>query len=122
MQVIVTTTINPVTEAIERFEDDRYKIPDNIRAVMLQADPQAMLACQSSELIDDGIHDLEGFQTPVLLIVGELEDEDGGAAKTAATVRRGQSLTLPGLGHAAACNASEAAIPPARAFLDTWFN
>jgi pimeloyl-ACP methyl ester carboxylesterase len=107
---------------IERFEDAQYKIPDAIRAVMLRADPQAMIACQSSELVGDGVRDIDRFPVPVLLIVGDQEDGYGDAAKTAATVPRGQSLTLAGLGHAEACNASASTVLPARAFLDEWFD
>jgi len=33
----------------------------------------------------------------------------------------GESLRLPGLGHAGAAIASELTVPTARAFLDRWF-
>jgi len=105
---------------IERFEDDSYTFPAAIRSVMLAADPEAMIASQSSELVPDGVASLEGFPVPVLLITGELEDPDGDAARNAALLPHGQSLALRGLGHAAACAASAATIPTARAFLERW--
>ncbi len=103
---------------IERYEDDSYRFPAAIKAVMLRADPEAMIACQSSELLPDGIRDLESFPVPALLISGEREDPDAKAASIANLLAHGESLTLPGLGHAAACAASSPTIPIARAFLD----
>ncbi len=106
---------------IQSAEDESFRFPAAIRAGMLRADPQAMIASQSSELLSDGVRDLESFPVPVLLIVGQLEDADGGAAATAGMIPHGQSLTLPGLGHAATCAASALTMPTARAFLDRWF-
>ena len=85
------------------------------------ADPQALLAIQSRELLGEGLPTLEGFPVPALLIAGELEDEDGEAAVVAGMLPSGESLRLPGLGHGGACAASELALPTARAFLDRWF-
>jgi pimeloyl-ACP methyl ester carboxylesterase len=110
-----------MSAVIDRYEDEHFQFPDAVRAAMLRSDPEAMIACQSSELTSDGVSSLEGFAVPALLIVGELEDEDGGAARTAAMIAHGESLMLPGLGHAAACAASDLTIPTARAFLDRWF-
>ena len=107
---------------IERYEDDAFRFPSAIRAVMLRADPEAMIACQSSELLPDGIRDLESFPVPALLIAGQREDEEGGASAIARMLPHGESLTLPGLGHAAACAASSLTLPTARAFLDRWFD
>ena len=107
---------------IERYEDDAYRFPAAIRAVMLQADPLAMVACQASELASDGVTDLDSFPVPTLLIAGQREDEEGDAAKIAALLPHGQSITLPGLGHAAACAASGLTLPVARRFLDHWFD
>ena len=106
---------------IERYEDDEYRFPAAIRAVMLRADPEAMLACQSNELLADGIRDLESFPVPTLLIAGQREDEGGEAASVARMLPHGTSLTLAGLGHAAACAASSETLPIARAFLDRWY-
>jgi hypothetical protein len=50
-----------------------------------------------------------------------LEDEDEEVAKVAAMIPNGQSLRLPGLGHAGACATSALTVPTARAFLDRWF-
>ena len=36
-------------------------------------------------------------------------------------IPNGQSLSLPGLGHAGACAASPRTVPTACAFLDRWF-
>ena len=43
------------------------------------------------------------------------------AAVTAATIANGESLRLPGLGHADAQVVPEIVIPVVRAFLDRWF-
>ena len=106
---------------IDRYEDEQFQFPDAVKVGMLRADPEAMLACQAPELVSEGIPSLEGFPVPVLLIAGAREDEEGGAATIASVVAHGESLTLPGLGHAGACAASALVIPPARAFLDRWF-
>jgi pimeloyl-ACP methyl ester carboxylesterase len=111
-----------MSDVIEPYEDERFRFPAAVKAVLLRADPQAMLASMSSELIGDGVPTLEGFPVPVLLIAGELEDEEGDVAKFAGMVPHGESLTLPGLGHAAACAASTLAIPTARVFLDRWLD
>src|SRR5207344_2687199 len=58
---------------------------------------------------------------PALLIAGEREDENDDAAAVAAMIPNGQSLRLPGLGHAGACAASGLTVPTARAFLERWF-
>lgn len=97
------------------------EFPPWAQAMTLRADPQAMLAIQSRELIGEGIPTLEGFAVPVLLIAGELEDDDDEAAVIAGMLPNGESLRLPGLGHGGACMASELTIPTARAFLDRWF-
>ncbi len=107
---------------IERYEDDAYRFPPAIRAVMLRADPEAMIACQSNELLPDGIRDVDSFPVPALLIAGRREDEEGHAAAMAQRLPHGESLTLPGLGHAAVCAASSLTLPTARAFLDRWFD
>jgi pimeloyl-ACP methyl ester carboxylesterase len=109
-----------IAAVIEQFEDERFQFPDAVRRVLLRSDPEAMIACQSSELVSDGVADLEGFPVPALVIVGELEDPDGGAARTAAKIAHGESLTLAGMGHAAATAASGLTIPTARAFLERW--
>jgi pimeloyl-ACP methyl ester carboxylesterase len=91
------------------------------QAVVLRADPDAMLAVFAPEMRTQGVSDLERFPVPTLLIAGELEDEDDEAAKAAGMIPNGQSLRLPGLGHGGAIAASELTIPTARAFLDHWF-
>ena len=113
---------------VDRFKIDLGPVFDRefppwARAVTLRADPEALLAAQGPELWADGIadEDLMSFPVPALLIVGELEDEDDGAANVAATIPHGQSLRLPGLGHPGACAASALTIPTARAFLERWF-
>jgi pimeloyl-ACP methyl ester carboxylesterase len=110
-----------IAAVIERYEGDEYRFPAAIRAVMLRADPQAMIASQAGELLPDGVDKLGSFQVPALLISGQREDEEGGAVLIAGKLPHGESLTLPGLGHAAACAASSLALPTARAFLDRWF-
>lgn len=97
------------------------ELPAWAQAVFLRADPQALLAIQSRELLGEGIPTLEGFPVPALLIAGEFEDEDDEAAVVAGMLSNGESLRLPGLGHGDACAASEFALPTARAFLDRWF-
>ncbi len=106
---------------IAGYEDEGFRFPDAIRSGMVRSDPEAMIASQSSELLADGLTDLAGFQVPALLIAGELEDEDDAAAAVAGLIGHGESLRLPGLGHAATCAASGLTIPTARAFLDRWF-
>jgi len=103
------------------YEDDTFRFPSAIMSGMIRSDPEAMIACQASELLSDGLTDLEGFSVPALLIAGELEDADDGAATVAGMIDHGASLRLPGLGHAAACAGAELTIPTARAFLDRWF-
>ena len=90
-------------------------------AMFLRGDPQALLAIQSRELIGEGIPTLEGFPVPALLIAGEFEDQKDDAAVTAATIANGESLRLPGLGHADAQVVPEIVIPVVRVFLDRWF-
>jgi pimeloyl-ACP methyl ester carboxylesterase len=109
-----------------KFEDgaafDR-EFPPWARAVILRADPEALLAANAPELWTEGIPDeaLRSFPVPALLIAGELEDENDDAAKMAAMIPNGQSLRLPGLGHGVAAAASPLTVPTARAFLDRWF-
>jgi len=91
------------------------------QAVVLRADPDALLAVFAPEFRTEGLSNLERFPVPALLIAGELEDEDDEAAKVAGMIPNGQSLRLPGLGHGGAIAASELTIPTARAFLDHWF-
>ena len=88
---------------------------------MLGADPEAMIASQAAELVSEGVRDLDSFAVPALLIAGELEDPGGEATVIAGRLPHGESLILPGLGHAAACAASTLTIRTARAFLDRWF-
>lgn len=97
------------------------ELPSWAQAMILRADPQALLAIQSRELLGEGIPNLEAFPVPALLIAGELEDEDDEAAVVAGMLPNGESLRLPGLGHGDACAASELALPTARAFLNRWF-
>jgi pimeloyl-ACP methyl ester carboxylesterase len=113
---------------IERFRvewgdafDDEF--PPWAQAVTLRADPAALIASRAPELWTEGIpdEDLRAFPVPTLLIAGELEDEDDDAANVAALIPNGQSLRLPGLGHAGTCGASALTVPTARAFLDRWF-
>jgi pimeloyl-ACP methyl ester carboxylesterase len=111
-----------VEALVALFEDESFKFSPILRDVWLRNDPLAVLACQSPELFEVGISNLDDFPVPVLLISGEREDEDDGAAAVAAKVPHGQSLRLPGLGHGAACRASELTIPAARAFFDEWFS
>ena len=113
---------------IDRFKIDMGKTFDDefplwAQSVTLEADPEALLAArvQRRTLYRVEDEDLRSFPVPVLLIVGELEDEDDNAAKVAAMVPNGQSLRLPGLGHAGACAASALTVPTVRAFLDRWF-
>ncbi len=116
------------TALVDRFKVDMGETFDRdfrpwARAVTLRADPEALLAARAPERWTDGIpdEDLRSFPVPALLIAGELEDEDDDAAKVAAMIPNGQSLRLPGLGHAGACAASAPTVPTARAFLDRWF-
>jgi pimeloyl-ACP methyl ester carboxylesterase len=99
------------------------EFPPWARGITLQADPEALLAARAPELWTDGVPDEEmrSFPVPVLLVAGELEDEDDDASKVAAMIPNGQSLRLPGRGHGGSCLASALTIPTARAFLDRWF-
>jgi len=111
---------------IDVFKEEdgaRYPLefPAWAEATTLEADPEALLAIQSRELLADGVPTLDDFPVPVLLIAGELEDETDDAAAIARIVPRGESLRLPGLGHGGACAASSLAVPAARAFLEHWF-
>ena len=108
---------------IEMGETFDREFPPWAQAVTLRADPEALIAARAPEIWTDGIpdEDLRSFPVPALLIAGELEDEDDDAAKVAAMIPNGQSLRLPGLGHAGACAASALTVPTARAFLDRWF-
>jgi pimeloyl-ACP methyl ester carboxylesterase len=109
-------------DLIEEEEGERFlsEYPPWARAVILRADPGAALASQTRELWKQGITDLEAFPVPTLLIAGELEDEDDEAAVVAGMLPNGESLRLPGLGHAGAAIASELTLPTARAFFDRW--
>ena len=108
------------TEMGETFDRE---FPPWAQDVTLRADPEALIAARAPEIWTDGIpdEDLRSFPVPALLIAGELEDEDDDAAKVAAMIPNGQSLRLPGLGHAGACAASALTVPTARAFLERWF-
>jgi pimeloyl-ACP methyl ester carboxylesterase len=108
---------------IEMGETFDREFPPWAQAVTLRADPEALLAARAPEIWTDGIpdEDLRSFPVPALLISGELEDEDDDAAKVAAMIPNGQSLRLPGLGHAGTCAASALTVPTARAFLSRWF-
>lgn len=106
-------------KVVEEWE--RGPLPDWERAILLDADPEVFLALNSIELADDGISSLEHFPVPVLLVVGEFEDEEGDAARVASTVPRGESLVLPGLGHNGAFVWADLVLPTARTFLDRWF-
>jgi hypothetical protein len=101
------------------YEDETFKFSPMLRDVWLRNDPLAVPACYSPEMFEVGISNLDDFPVPVLLISGEV-DEDDGAAAVAAKVPHGQSLRLPGLGHGPACRASALTIPAARAFIDEW--
>jgi pimeloyl-ACP methyl ester carboxylesterase len=112
-----------LVDLLREEEGDAFlrELPAWAHAMTLRADPQALLAIQSRELLGEGIPTLEGFPVPAVLIAGEFEDEDGEAAVVAGMLPNGESLRLPGLGHGDACAASELALPTARAFLDRWF-
>ncbi len=99
------------------------EFPPWAQAVTLRADPEALLAARAKERRWTGImdEDLSSFPVPALLIAGELDDENDDAAKVAAMIPNGQSLRLPGLGHAGACTASALTVPTARAFFGRWF-
>jgi pimeloyl-ACP methyl ester carboxylesterase len=116
------------SEFVDRFKIDMgeafdREVPSWAQAVTLRADPEALRAALVVRRTWRGIpdEDLRSFPVPALLIAGELEDEDDDAAKVAAMIPNGQSLRLPGLGHAGGCAASALTVPTARAFLDRWF-
>ena len=113
---------------VDRFKIDMgetfdREFPPWAQAVILRADPEALLASRRVRGTWNGIPDeeLASFPVPALLIAGELEDEEDDAANVAALIPNGQSLRLPGLGHGGACAASALTVPTARAFLDRWF-
>lgn len=113
---------------VDRFKVDMgeafdREFPSWAQAVVIRADPEALLASRRVRGTWNGIpdEDLTSFPVPALLIAGELEDEDDHAAKVAAMIPNGQTLRLPGLGHGGACAASALTVPTARAFLDRWF-
>jgi pimeloyl-ACP methyl ester carboxylesterase len=114
-----------LVELFKVEDGDRYdrEFPPWAEAVTLRADPSAVIAANDPQLWWDGIpdEDLRSFPVPVLLIAGELDDEDDDAAKVAAMIPNGQSLRLPGLGHGGSCIASALTIPTVQAFLDRWF-
>ena len=101
-------------KAVEAQEPD----PIEMRDLMLRADPDVVLANFAKDLLTtDGFTPAEDFPVPVLLIVGEHEDQDGDAERIAATVPNGRSLRLPGLGHAGAFSRSDLVLPTALDFL-----
>jgi pimeloyl-ACP methyl ester carboxylesterase len=108
---------------IDTGETFDREFPPWAQAVMLRADPEALLASRLLRRTWNGIpdEDLRSFPVPALLIAGELEDEDDEAANVAAMIPNGQRLRLPGLGHGGACAASALTVPTARAFLERWF-
>jgi pimeloyl-ACP methyl ester carboxylesterase len=110
-------------DVIEEEEGEAFssEYPPWAKAVILRADPDAALASQTRELWEQGITTLEVFPVPTLLIAGEREDKDDKAAVVAGMLPNGESLRLPGLGHAGAAIASDLTLPTARAFLDRSF-
>jgi len=110
-------------DVIEEEEGEAFssEYPPWAQAVILRADPEAALASQHAEAWEQGITALEEFPVPTLVIAGEREDKDDEAAVVAGMLPNGESLRLPGLGHAGAAIASELTVPTARAFLDRWF-
>jgi len=117
----IISTGSGLTAIIDLHEDEAFRFAPATRAVMLEADVEAMIASQAVEPVSEGVSDLDSFAVPALLIAGELEDPGGEATVIAGRLPHGESLILPGLGHAAACAASALTIPTARAFLDRWF-
>jgi pimeloyl-ACP methyl ester carboxylesterase len=112
---------------IDMGETFDSEFPNWAREITLRADPGALIAARqarrsvmwtSSWIPED---DLRTFPVPVLLIAGELDDEDDDAAWIAAMVPNAQSLRLPGVGHPGSCAASALTVPAARAFLERWF-
>jgi hypothetical protein len=88
---------------VDRFKIDMGEAFDRefapwAQAVILRADPEALLASRRVRGTWNGIPDegLASFPVPALLIAGELEDADDDAAKVAAMIPNGQSLRLPG--------------------------
>ena len=116
------------TELVERFKVDLgetfdLEFPSWAQSVTLRADPEALLAARRLRWTWNGIaeEELRSFPVPALLIAGELEDPDDDSARVAAMIPNGQSLRLPGLGHAGTCAASTLTVHAARAFLGRWF-
>lgn len=107
--------------AEELEKEQPGQVPAWTTAMVLRADPLAMIASMSRDLIQEGVPTLDGFPVPALLIAGELEDQEGAAAVIAGMLPNGESLVLPGLGHVGACARSDLAIPPASAFLQRWY-
>lgn len=103
----------------ERFDTE---FPPWAQTVTHRSDPEALLAAYL-EMWVDGIADeeLTSFPVPALLIAGGVEDPEDEAARFAAIIPKGESLSLPGLGHPGACAASGLSVPTAAAFLDRWY-
>lgn len=117
---------------VDRFRVDMgetfdSEFPGWAQTALLRADPKALIALRqarrsdlwASSWIPENV--LRTFPVSVLLIAGELDDEDDVAAKIAAMVANGQSLRLPALGHPGSCAASALTVPTARAFLEREF-
>ncbi|HEY7468534.1 MAG TPA: alpha/beta hydrolase [Acidimicrobiia bacterium] len=102
------------------------EFPQFARAIVLRGDAEAWIAAYEAYISPEADTDwsseegLRSFPVPVFLIAGEFEDVDADAAKVASILPRGQSLRLPGLGHAGACLAAELTTSAAGSFLDRW--
>ena len=87
---------------------------------MLEQDLEALSAMMVEGSRGDGLTDLSTFPVPVMLIAGDLEDDENEIARVAARVPRGESLLLTDRGHGDAAADSAATVPAVRAFLDRY--
>lgn len=100
-------------------ENERGAIPDWMRTLIVAADLEGF---NSKEVwLEKVITSLSDFPAPVLLIEGEYEEEVEDAVNVAESLPRGESFTVPSVGHVGAFVRSDLTLPRAREFLDRWF-
>lgn len=103
-------------EAFMAAEQDRF--PDALDRNVRESDPRMHALSRLAWRSWHGPKSLlAGFQPPVLVITGALEDPEGETEAAIATLPHGEGVRLPGRGHLAAFYRSDLALPVARPFL-----